>query len=187
LKSNGFFDRLTQDCNDNGFVASAKARYNVLRNTVLNREHIMELVQRQYEELLESGAYDREHEAWPEYTVDESQLDYMSDWLDDRFSYLDTEINAGCGTWGIEAPEPVEGPTQIVEIYPNPAKDRINLRFAEEVEAVVSLYDMTGRLVQSFTGQNQFLVIPTQNLSKGIYTLVTFVGGNQQVNRVVVE
>jgi hypothetical protein len=82
---------------------------------------------------------------------------------------------------------PVEGPTQIVEIYPNPAKDRINLRFAEEVEAVVSLYDMTGRLVQSFTGQNQFLVIPTQNLSKGIYTLVTFVGGNQQVNRVVVE
>ena len=187
LKSNGFFDRLTQDCNDNGFVASAKARYNVLRNTFLSREHIMELVQRQYEELLESGAYDREHEAWPEYTVDESQLDYMSDWLDARFNYLDAEINAGCGTWGIEVPEPVEGPTQIVEIYPNPAKDRINLRFVEDVEAMVSLYDMTGRLVQSFTGQNQFLVIPTRNLSKGIYTLVTFVGGNQQVNRVVVE
>ena len=187
LKSNGFFDRLTQDCNDNGFVASAKARYNVLRNTFLNREHIMELVQRQYEELLESGAYDREHEAWPEYTVDESQLTYMSDWLDDRFNYLDAEINAGCGTWGVEDPEPVEGPIQIVEIFPNPAKDRINLRFTENVEALVSLYDMTGRLARSFTGQNQFLVIPTQNLSKGIYTLVTFVGGNQQVNRVLVE
>ena len=158
-----------------------------MRNDILTTEHIMELVQRQYDELVESGAYDREHEAWPEYTVDESQLTYMRDWLDDRFSYLDGEINAGCGTWGIEAPEPAEGPTPIVEIYPNPAKDRINLRFAEEVEAVVSLYDMTGRLMQSFAGQNQFLVIPTRNLSKGIYTLVTFVGGNQQVDRVVVE
>jgi hypothetical protein len=46
---------------------------------------------------------------------------------------------------------------------------------------------MTGRLVQSFAVQNQFLVISTRNLSKGIYTLVTFVGGNQQVDRVVVE
>ena len=183
LKSNGFYNRLTQDCYDNGFVALAKTRYNALRNDILTTEHIMELVQRQYDELVESGAYDREHEAWPEYTVDESQLTYMSDWLDDRFSYLDGEINAGCGTWNVE--EVVETP--FVEIFPNPAKDRINLRFAEEVEAVVSLYDMTGRLVQSFAVQNQFLVISTQNLSKGIYTLVTFVGGNQQVDRVVVE
>ena len=190
LKSNGFFDRLTQDCNDYGFVASAQTRYNELRDTLLNREHIMELVQNQYDELVESGVYEREHEAWPEFTVDESQLTYLSDWLDDRFNYLDGEINAACGTWGIEAPEPVEGvdgPTRIVEVFPNPAKDRINICFAEDADAVVCLYDMTGRLVQSFAGQNKFIVIPTQNLSKGIYTLVTFVGGNQQVNRVVVE
>jgi hypothetical protein len=150
----------------------------------------MELVQNQYDELVESGVYEREHEAWPEFTVDESQLTYLSDWLDDRFNYLDGEINAACGTWGIEAPEPVEGvegPTRIVEVFPNPAKDRINICFAEDADSVVCLYDMTGRLVQSFAGQNKFIVIPTQNLSKGIYTLVAFVGGNQQVNRVVVE
>ena len=187
LKSNGFFDRLTQDCNDNGFVASAKARYNALRNTVLNREHIMELVQRQYEELLESGAYDREHEAWPDFTVDESQLTYMSDWLDGRFNYLDAEINAGCGTWGIEAPEPFEGPTQSVEVFPNPAKDRINVRFTEVCEASVKLYDMTGRLVYSNASHTQAFVISTQGLSQGIYTLVSNVDGKQQVDRVAVE
>ena len=137
--------------------------------------------------MVESGVYEREHEAWPEFTVDESQLIYLSDWLDDRFNYLDGEINAACGTWGVKAPEPVEGPTRFVEVFPNPAKDRINICFAEDADAVVCLYDMTGRLVQSFAGQNKFIVIPTQNLSKGIYTLVTFVGGNQQVNRVVVE
>ncbi len=150
----------------------------------------MELVQNQYDELLENGAYDREHEAWPEYTVDAGQLNYMSNWLDDRFSYLDSEINAACGTWGIEvpeAPEPVEGPNQIVEIYPNPAKDCINLRFSEDVEAVVSLYDMTGRLVYSNASHSQAFVISTQGLSQGIYTLVSNVAGKQQIDRVVVE
>ena len=193
LLGNGLYDRLTQDCSDNGFVAAAKVRYDSLRRDILTKEHIMELVQNQYDELVESGAYEREHEAWPEFTVDESQLTYMSNWLDDRFAYLDGEINAACGTWGVEAPEVpepvegVEGPTPIVEIYPNPAKDRINIRFAEAGEASVRLYDMTGRLVYSNASNSQAFVISTQGLSQGIYTLVTFIGGKQQVNRVVVE
>ena len=187
LKSNGFFDRLTQDCNDNGFVASAQVRYNALRSTILNREHIMELVQKQYDELVECGAYEREHEAWPDFVVDESQLTYMSEWLDNRFNYLDGEINSCCGTWGIESPEPVEGPTPSVEVFPNPAKDRINIRFAEVGEAVVDMYDMTGRLVYSSSGLTQSFVIPTQGMAKGVYAIITNVAGKQHVNRVVVE
>ena len=111
----------------------------------------------------------------------------MSDWLDDRFSYLDGEINAACGTWGIEVPEPVEGPTQFVEIFPNPAKDRINIRFVETNEAAVSLYDMTGRMVYTANVNTQCFVIPTQGMNQGIYTLVVNVAGKQQVDRVVVE
>ncbi len=193
LLGNGLYDRLTQDCSDNGFVAAAKARYDSLRRDILTKEHIMELVQNQYDELVESGAYEREHEAWPEFTVDESQLTYMSNWLDDRFAYLDGEINAACGTWGVEAPEVpepvegVEGPTPIVEIYPNPAKDRINIRFAEAGEASVRLYDMTGRLVYSNASNSQAFVISTQGLSQGVYALVVNVAGKQQADRVVVE
>ena len=187
LKSNGFFDRLMQDCNDYGFVASAKTRYNALRNDILTTDHIMKMVQEQYDELVASGAYEREHEAWPEFTVDESQLDYMRYWLDDRFAYLDREINAGCGTWGIEAPEPAEGPTQSVEVFPNPAKDRISIRFAEAGEASIRLYDMTGRLVYSNAFNIQAFVISTQGLSQGVYTLVVNVDGKQLVDRVVVE
>ncbi len=187
IMSNGFYDRLTQDCNTNGFVASAKTRYNALRSGILTKEHIMELIQNQYNELAESGAYEREHEAWPSFTVDESQLNYISWWLDNRFSYLDSEINAECGTWDIEAPEPAEGPIQYVEVFPNPAKDRINIRFAEENEAVVNLYDMTGRLVYTANANTQYFVISTQGLSQGIYTLVVNVGEKQSVDRVVVE
>ena len=185
LLGNGFYDRLVQDCNNNGFVATAKTRYNALRSGVLTTEHIMELVRSQYVALVESGVYDREHEAWPEFTVDESQLTYLSDWLENRFSYLDGEINASCGTW--EVPEPVEGPTLSVEIFPNPAKDRINLRFAEPCEALVRLYDMTGRLVYSDDIETQAVAIPTQGLGKGVYSLVILEEGRQQVNRIVLE
>ena len=150
----------------------------------------MELVQNQYDELVESGVYEREHEAWPEFTVDESQLTYLSDWLDDRFNYLDGEFNAACGTWGVKVPEPVEGvegPTRIVEVFPNPAKDRINIRFVENGEASVRLYDMTGRLVYSDASNTQAFVISTRGLNQGVYTLVTLTAGKQQVDRVVVE
>ena len=185
--SNGFYDRLIYDCTDNGFVASAQTRYNTLRNTVLTKEHIMQLVQNQYNALLENGAYDREHEAWPDFTLDESQLTYMSNWLEARFNYLDAEINAACGTWSIEGSEPVERPTQAVEVFPNPAKDRINIHFAEACDASIRLYDMTGRMVYSNSSNAQAFVIPTQGLSKGIYTLLINVDGKQEVDRVVVE
>jgi spore coat protein CotH len=74
LMSNGLFDRLTQDCSEHGFVATAQTRYASLRETCLNTDYIMQKVQSQYDELLENGAYDREHVAWPNYNVDESQL-----------------------------------------------------------------------------------------------------------------
>lgn len=147
----------------------------------------MELVQNQYDVLVENGVYEREHEAWPDFTVNEGQLDYMRDWLVDRFAYLDREINATCGTWGIEAPEPVEGPTQFVEVFPNPAKDRINIRFEAVGEASVRLYDMMGRLVYSDASNTQVFVMSTRGLSQGIYTLVVNVNDNQQIERVVVE
>jgi hypothetical protein len=75
----------------------------------------------------------------------------------------------------------------MVVVFPNPAKDRINIRFAETGEASVRLFDMTGHLVYSNASNTQAFVISTQGLSQGIYTLVTLISGNQQVNRVVVE
>ena len=183
LMTNGLFNRLMNDCGANGFVALAKTRYNALRSSILTSSHIMKTVQDQYDELRANGAYEREHEAWPAFVVDESQLTYMSQWIDNRFNYLDGEINAACGTWDVE--EAVEN--QIVEVFPNPAKDRINIRFAGVGEVSLRMYDMTGRLVYSENAETQSFVIPTQGLTKGIYTLLINTNGNQLVNRVVVE
>ena len=181
--TNGFYDRLLNDCGTDGFVARAQTRYNALRETVLNREYIMELVREQYNVLLENGAYEREHEAWPEFTVDESQLDYMSDWLDARFSYLDDEINSACGTWDADEIAVTDG----VEVFPNPAKDRINIRFSEAKESNIRIYDMTGRLMYSTISADQAFSIPVQGLRNGIYTVLIQQQGNQFVERIVIN
>ena len=183
LMSNGLFDRLTQDCSESGFVATAQTRYASLRETYLNTDYIMQKVQNQYNELRENGAYDREHEAWPDYTVDENQLSYMNDWLKERFHYLDMEILADCGTWDVE--EPIQN--QFVEVFPNPAKDRINIRFSKACESNIRLYDMMGRLVYLHSSATQGIVISTEGLAKGIYTLIVISDGQQLTNRVVVE
>ena len=164
ILSNGFFDRLMDDCSDNGFANKTRDRYNALRETVLNREHIMELVRNQYQALVECGAYDLEHEAWPEYTVDESLLDALSDWLDARFAYLDVELNSGCGTWDVAEVE--------LEELAGPAAVRV--------------YDMTGRLVRTWNATDPHTV-SVQGLSDGIYLIVTTTAGHQQVKRVFIH
>ena len=183
IMSNGFYERLMNDCSANGFSNKARDRYNALRATVLNREHIMELVQTQYDALVASGAYDREHEAWPEFTVDVNQLDYMSDWLDRRFAYLDAEINGACGTWSED--ELVE--TKGVEVFPNPANDHINIRFAESGESLIRLYDMTGRLVYSTHGTSQVVTISTHGFCNGIYTVLIQQKDNQFTERIIIN
>ena len=164
ILSNGFFDRLRNDCSENGFVNKTRDRYNALRETILNREHIMDLVRNQYQALVECGAYDHEHEAWPEYAADESLLDVMSNWLDARFAYLDVELNADCGTWDVEEVE------------------------EEQVlsgEATVRVYDMMGRLIRVLN--NPSPTSSVNGLPSGIYIVVTNIAGHQQVDRIFVN
>ena len=185
LLGNGFYDRLLDDCSTHGFANQVRDRYNALRETVLNREHIMALVQEQYDWLVAHGVYEHEHEAWPEFIVDENQLDYMSDWLDQRFAYLDEELNAECGTWSAEEADA----TPSVEVFPNPAKDCVFVRFAESPSgaATVRLYDMTGRLVYAATSADQVLSIPTNRFRSGIYMILIQHIDHQFTNRIIIE
>lgn len=183
LFSNGFFDRLVHDCSSNGFAAKAQERYNALRDSILTKEHIMELIQTQYQELVDCGAYDIEHEAWPEFEVNASELDYIAQWLDARFAWLDTEINSACGTWSND--EVTE--TGRMEVFPNPAKDRLIVRFAETGDAFIRLYDMTGRLVYSVTTAEQSFSIPTTDLSNGIYTILVQYQGELFNERIIIQ
>ncbi len=182
FRSNGLYDRLAQDCAASGFVALAQSRYNSLRESTLSKTHLMELIQAQYDELVAMGAYEREHEAWPDYTVDESELDYISEWLDGRLNWLDAEINAACGTW--EEPEAM---SSQVEVFPNPAKDHVCLRLAESGETSVMVYDMTGRRVLSTISSDPVITLSTKGLRNGIYTIVVNQNGKQWGRKLRIE
>lgn len=181
--TNGFYDRLMNDCSANGFANMVRDRYNALRETVLNRDHIMAMVQAQYDALVACGAYEHEHEAWPEFTVDPNQLDYMSDWLDARFEYLDLEINATCGTWNDdEVTDHVP-----VEVFPNPAHDEVNIRLAEAGEALIRVYDMMGRLVYATSSTSLVVTLPVKGFHSGVYTVLIHQNDGQFVERIVIK
>ena len=182
LYSNGLFDRLVQDCSSNGFASKAQARYNSLRQSVLTREHIMEMIQAQYQALVDCGAYEMEHEVWPEYTVDASELGFIADWLDARLAWLDTEINSACGTWATD-----EEVASMVEIFPNPAKDLMNVRFADTGEAFIRIYDMTGRLVLTTTSSDQAISVSVEGWTHGLYTILIQQNNSQMVERVIID
>lgn len=185
LYSNGFFNRLVQDCSDNGFATKAQNRYNALRDSILTKEHIMELIQTQYDALVECGAYEIEHEVWPEYELNPSELGYIAEWIEARLNWLDEEINSTCGTWSEDEIAESSG----VEVFPNPAKDRLFVRFAEPIseEVCIRMYDMTGRMVYSSMGSEQVLSIPTESFSNGIYTLLIHHQGNQINERIIIQ
>jgi len=183
LHANGFYGRLLQDCSSNGFAVKVQERYNSLRERILTKEHIMELIQAQYEALVDCGAYETEHEVWPEYELNPSELDYIAEWLDARFAYLDREINSACGTWATDETE--EDPP--VEVFPNPANDRLNIRFAELGESFIRIYDMTGRLVYSTNSNSQALSIPTSGFRRGVYTMAIFRNGELFTDRIMIN
>jgi PKD repeat protein len=65
-------------------------------------------------------------------------------------------------------------PSHIV-LFPNPAKEQVTVRYNElPTDAVVELYDLTGRTIAAYTVNNQKgdLVVPTSSYPKGIYLVV---------------
>lgn len=76
-----------------------------------------------------------------------------------------------------------------VTVWPNPAKDVLNVNFGQKLDNVqVALVDMSGRVVyQTKTGSvsNQDFSINTSSFSKGIYVL-TISSNNKTLNKKVV-
>jgi Secretion system C-terminal sorting domain len=79
------------------------------------------------------------------------------------------------------------------KIYPNPAKDLVNVQFQAAKEGIVSmdLYDSIGKLIQHFNynareGENQS-VLKVQNIAKGFYTLKIKQGEAVVTERLIID
>ncbi len=116
-------------------------------------------------------------------TVSESTLNVS----DIQITILPTDIN-------LDIPEPiVVSDMSLQKLYPNPARDQINLDFkaAHKQQLNLKIYDMMGRLIQSELVQAQAgsntVSIGTDKMGNGIYTLGLMINGALSEQRFVVK
>lgn len=90
LLFNGLYQRLWKDYSKNGFREQLQLRWQELRSGIITHDAILNMLTENYTFLLRNGVYEREHIAWPGYQVKDTYLQYMSQWLKNRLTYLDS-------------------------------------------------------------------------------------------------
>lgn len=170
MLSNGFYDRLLQDCSPNGFRDKLHRRWAELRTTTITEGHIMAKFQANHDYLLSNSVYEREHLAWGSYSYDATQLPYMTTWLRKRLRHLDVVFGQSCLPLSTK-------PSQLAgafKLYPNPANDVLSIE-SEMAAGEVSIQDMRGKTVLTAALQGKQSKLAIGHLAKGLY-LVTVKG-----------
>ena len=167
LLSNGFYNRLLNDCSANSFRETLNLRWQELRSKLITHDKLMDMLTSNYNILKENGIYEREHLAWPDYNANENEIDYISNWLTNRLSYLDIKFSETCNTLDVATFDQVSKTL----VYPNPTSDIINISSIDNLSHYLSLYDGTGRLIFSKKSEGNQDQISIKDLSKGIYYL----------------
>ena len=165
ILTNGFYNRLILDYQQNGFVDKLVKRWNLLRQNTITSENILEAFYDQYNYLYLNGVYLRELIAWPDSSsfLDLYNMDYTSAWLQNRFIYLDEFFNK------LELLVNKHMEKTSLVIFPNPTHDNVTIRGSEMGEYL--LYNSLGQEV--FKGQKQVISheVDISSLSNGFYLL----------------
>lgn len=67
-----------------------------------------------------------------------------------------------------------------ISVYPNPFKEQVTVQLPHEMNALISIYDITGRLIQSLqVNKQQQISIPTYTLKQGVYFIEVHQDSNQ--------
>lgn len=166
MLSNGLYNRLLSDKRPQGFCAKLLQSWNNLYGGLISHDHIMALFLNHVNYLKNNGVYEREREAWPDFTFDTTQITYLSDWLSNRLPWLDNQIRTL--TQGVGMPEF----TSSCRLYPNPT----NGRFTIEGTGTLSITNVLGQVIlKKEISENEILELP-----RGLY-FVTLDGQTQKL------
>ena len=130
------------------FRYAFNVRWQQLRQTVLNEDHIMSMVDSMVSEM--GAAKERNFEVWPvlnewvwpnEYVGGsyDNELNFLKDWISTRLDWMDTQ------TWWTEIIEPED--FQLTPAFPNPfnPSQTLNFRVASPGYLEVLIYNIQGR------------------------------------------
>lgn len=110
---------------------------------------------------------------------------YMSSTTEAPTWELDDIVITGDQPVGIPAPNV----SQTINIYPNPASDRVTLTFGDNLQKSVSIISVIGSEVYARTTDNGSLTIDLSSVAKGVYFIRTQYEGNATVivNKLIVR
>jgi hypothetical protein len=77
--------------------------------------------------------------------------------------------------------------SQAFDIYPNPARDGVNLKMKAEAEAQVIIFDFRGKALKSLTTNTSSTNISLQDLSPGMYIIRVNADGNTFSQKLIVQ
>ncbi|PIE88265.1 MAG: hypothetical protein CSA04_02805 [Bacteroidetes bacterium] len=177
MVSSRFYDRLM---GDTIFTNKLTKRWNNLRKTVISTDSIVYAFNHYYHYLNSNGVYERESKAWEAYDLDYTgNIQYLSNWTDNRIHYLDSIFNNLPGT-GIYSP--LTPPAFAISIYPNPASDFLTIKLSgsESQLSDISLFNTLGNCLLHTKHRH----INISALEQGLYfVVVDEENGNRQVSK----
>ncbi|MFC6223264.1 CotH kinase family protein [Hymenobacter artigasi] len=182
LLSNGFYDRLLQDCSPGGFRATLTNRWVQLRASIITEPHIMGLLEANHSYLESNSVYEREQLVWSDFTKDTTQLTYMSTWLQGRLSYLDQTLAQPCAILATAATPAANG----IRFYPNPASDYLTIDSGGS-GCTVSIRNLQGKevlLTGLLNGQNK---LDISQLSKGLYIIKIETTNSSSISKLLIN
>ncbi|WP_062542636.1 CotH kinase family protein [Rufibacter tibetensis] len=182
ILTNGFYDRLLNDCSSKGFGAKVKVRWANLRKSVITHDHIMRMFQLNHDFLKTNGVYDRESIAWPEFQYNPNELSYMSTWLKNHLSYLDNFFSNNCPSL------PSSNESLSVSITPNPANNYLKIAVDDYSSPYrLTTKDIYGRVVSTTLVNSDTYILQTTTLSNGIYFLNLQQGKTATTKKIMVS
>ena len=101
----------------------------------------------------------------------------------------DLHVNGGFPIFGMYCAVDENVTDKFVSVYPNPAKDILNINFADNSECQsVAFYSLDGRLVETFPETSQSSTINIANLTSGLYLIkVRMSDGKEFTKQIVVK
>lgn len=184
ILTNGFYDRLIDDCSTNGFREKLRTKWMSLRQNVITHTSIMNMFNANYNLLLSNGIYERETLVWDDFDYYTGNLTYMSNWISDRITYLDTVFEEEC------PPLSTDNPTKTkyqFTIYPNPTSDFVHIDSNLVSNFNLEVYNNLGQIVLSENFNGAEKQIDLSNLSNGIYIFKIKNADFQEIHKVVVN
>lgn len=162
ILTNGFINRVIQENPKNTFN-TASSRWFDYRDDIFSDDSLSNTISQQYSYFQTNKIYERESLVYSNYSFDNPSLTYTLNWLENRLAYLDVYF-------GNVLPVNSISKSNNLNIYPNPAKDKIYLAYLGElVDENYKIYNNLGQLIQSGIVTNKQILL--EKLERGIYFL----------------